>query len=65
MQRGSRERRDARVTMEAGMKIEVSEDELGLLIKAIEHYYAYIVAKQSEDLRAKELADRPARRYSL
>ena len=44
------------------MKIEVSEDELGLLIKALEHYHAYTVAKQSEDVRVRELAERLKRK---
>jgi hypothetical protein len=37
---------------------EVSDDDRELLIRALEHYYAYTVAGKSEDLRFKELADR-------
>ena len=44
------------------MKIEVSEDERGLLIKALEHYHAYTVAKQREDGRVRELAERLKRK---
>ena len=41
---------------------EMSDDDLELMIKALEHYYAYTVASKSEDLRYKELADRLKRK---
>ena len=46
------------------MNREVSDDDLERLIKALEHYHAYTVARQSEDVRYKELADRLKRKPS-
>jgi hypothetical protein len=46
------------------MNFEMSDDDLELMIKALEHYYAYTVATKSEDARYKELADRLKRKPS-
>lgn len=40
------------------MGITLSEDELTLVIRALEHYYAFTVAKQSTDERYRLLAER-------
>ncbi len=42
--------------------MKVSDKDRELLIKALEHYHAYTVARKSEDLRFKELADRLKRK---
>jgi hypothetical protein len=47
------------------MTFEVSDDDRELLIKALEHYYAYTVASKSEDQRYKELADRLKRKPTV
>ena len=36
----------------------LTEDELPLVIRALEHYYALTVAKQSTDERYRQLAER-------
>jgi hypothetical protein len=41
---------------------ELSEDEVQLVVKALEHYSAYLVARQREDRRYQELAQRLPRR---
>jgi hypothetical protein len=46
------------------MNFEMSDDDLELMIKALEHYYAYTVATKSEDARYKELAHRLKRKPS-
>jgi hypothetical protein len=46
------------------MTFEVSDDDRELLIRALEHYHAYTVARKSEDARYKELADRLKRKPS-
>jgi hypothetical protein len=43
--------------MEA-MKIDLSEDELNLVVEALEHLYAYTRAARRDDARYRELADR-------
>jgi hypothetical protein len=37
---------------------ELSEDEVQLVVKALEHYHAYLVATQREDRRYQEPAQR-------
>ena len=44
------------------MNFEISDDDRELVIRALEHYYAYTVASKSEDQRYKELADRLKRK---
>jgi hypothetical protein len=44
------------------MNFEMSDDDRELVIRALEHYYAYTVASKSEDLRYRELADRLKRK---
>ena len=44
------------------MNFEMSDDDLELVIRALEHYYAYKVASKSEDQGYKELADRLKRK---
>ena len=36
----------------------LTEDEIPLVIRALEHYYAFTVAKQSTDERYRQLAER-------
>jgi len=38
--------------------VTLTEDELPLVIRALEHYYALTVAKQSTDERYRQLAER-------
>jgi hypothetical protein len=40
------------------MKIEVDDAELERILKALEHYHAYPLAAQREDIGYKNLADR-------
>jgi hypothetical protein len=44
------------------MTLDIPDDELDLIIKALEHYHAYTVAKNAEDRRYRELADRLKRK---
>ena len=46
---------------DGGMK-ELSEEEVQLVIRALDHYYAYLVATQREDRRYPELAERLRRK---
>jgi hypothetical protein len=41
---------------------ELSEDEVQLVVRALEHYHAYLVATQREDRRYQELAERLQRK---
>lgn len=41
---------------------ELSEDEVQLVVKALEHYSAYLHATQREDRRYQELAERLQRK---
>jgi hypothetical protein len=43
--------------MEA-MKTDLSDEEVKLIVEALEHYYAYTRATQRDDSRYQELADR-------
>jgi hypothetical protein len=43
--------------MEA-MKTDLSDEELKLIVEALEHYYAYTRATQRDDSRYQELADK-------
>jgi hypothetical protein len=38
------------------MKLEIPDDDLPRLVRALEHFYAYTVARQSSDSRYQELA---------
>ena len=40
------------------MKVELQNEEIPKLVKALEHYYAYLVAVQREDHSFKEIAER-------
>ena len=44
------------------MKLDIPDDELELIIKALEHYHAYTVARNAEDRRYRDLADRLKRK---
>jgi hypothetical protein len=46
---------------DVGMK-ELSEDEVQLVVRALEHYHAYLAATQREDRRYQELAERLQRK---
>ena len=43
--------------MEA-MKIDLSDEEVKLIVEALEHYYAYTRAAQRDDSRYQELANK-------
>ena len=51
------------------MKLDIPDEELDLIIKALDHYHAYTVARNAEDKRFLDLADRlkrkPAERAGL
>ena len=40
------------------MKIELSEDELTLITRALEHHHAYLLSQKREDGRYLDLAER-------
>jgi hypothetical protein len=44
------------------MKLDVADDDVGLVIRALEHYYAYTVATKCEDSRYRDLAERLKRK---
>jgi hypothetical protein len=41
---------------------ELSEDDVRLIVKAVDHYHAYLVATHREDRRYKDLAERLERK---
>jgi hypothetical protein len=44
------------------MKLDLPDDDLDLIIKALDHYHAYTVARNAEDARYRDLADRLKRK---
>jgi hypothetical protein len=44
------------------MKLDIPDDDLDLIIKALDHYHAYTVARNAEDRRYRDLADRLKRK---
>jgi len=44
------------------MTLDIPDYELDLIIKALDHYHAYTVAKNAEDTRYRDLADRLKRK---
>jgi hypothetical protein len=44
------------------MQLDLSEEDLELVVKALDHYHAYTVAKRVEDSRYEELAARLRRK---
>ena len=44
------------------MKLDIPDDELDLIIKALDHYHAYTLARNAEDKRYQDLADRLKRK---
>lgn len=44
------------------MNLDIPDEELDLIIKSLEHYYAYTVARNAEDGRYRALADRLRRK---
>jgi hypothetical protein len=40
------------------MKIDLSDEELKLIVEALEHYFAYTRAAKRDDSRYQELADK-------
>jgi hypothetical protein len=44
------------------MKLDIPDDELELITKALDHYHAYTVARNAEDRRFRDLADRLKRK---
>ena len=40
------------------MKLEIPDEDVDLVIRALEHYYAYTVARKAEDGRYRDLAAR-------
>jgi len=45
-----------------GMKLDIADYELELILKALDHYHAYTVARNAKDERYQDLADRLKRR---
>ena len=41
---------------------QLSDEDLDLVIKALDHFYAYTVAKRAEDTRYRDLAERLKRK---
>jgi hypothetical protein len=44
------------------MTLEIPDDDLDLIIKALDHYHAYTVARNAEDARYRDLAERLKRK---
>ena len=44
------------------MKLDIPDEDLDLIIKALDHYHAYTVARNAEDRRYRDLADRLKRK---
>ena len=44
------------------MKLDIPDDELELIIKALDHYHADTVARNAEDAQYRALADRLKRK---
>jgi hypothetical protein len=44
------------------MKLEIPDDDVDLIVNALEHYHSYTVAKNAEDTRYRELAARLKRK---
>lgn len=47
------------------MKIELADEDVDLIVRALEHYYAYTVARKSEDVRFRDLAERLKRKPAV
>jgi hypothetical protein len=45
-----------------GMKLDIPDDDRELIIKALDHYHAYTVARNAEDKRYQDLSDRLKRK---
>ena len=45
-----------------GMKLEIPDEDLELIVKALDHYHAYTVARNAEDKRYQDLPDRLMRK---
>ena len=43
-------------------KLEIPDEDVHLIVRALEHYYAYTVARKSEDARFKDLAQKLKRK---
>jgi hypothetical protein len=44
------------------MKLDIPDEDLQLIVKALDHYHAYTVARNAEDRRYRDLADRLKRK---
>jgi hypothetical protein len=44
------------------MKLDIPDDDLDLIVKALDHYHAYTVARNGEDARYRDLAERLKRK---
>jgi hypothetical protein len=44
------------------LKVDIPDEDVDLLITALDHYYAYTVARNAEDSRYRALADRLKRK---
>jgi hypothetical protein len=44
------------------MNLEIPDEDIDLLITALEHYHAYTIAKNGKDSRYRELAERLKRK---
>jgi hypothetical protein len=46
------------------MKLDLADDDVDLLLRALDHYYAYTISKKAEDSRFRALAERFKRKPS-
>jgi len=46
------------------MKLDIPDEDLQLIVKALDHYHAYTVARNAEDKRYQDLSDRLKRKPS-
>ena len=44
------------------MKLDIADDDLELIVKALDHYHAYTVARNAEDTQYRALAERLKRK---
>jgi hypothetical protein len=45
-----------------GMKLDIPDEDLALIVKSLDHYHAFTVARNAEDRRYLDLADRLKRK---
>jgi hypothetical protein len=53
------------VTENASMKIDLDSEEIAWIVKALEHYHAYLWSQQRDDSRYLQLAERLRPQYGV